>query len=247
MSILSTLKMVAVDQVCLHEAHEAVRLEDTGRAIREDGFLRNPPLAVRMSDGRYLIVDGAHRTCALQSIGCRRIPVQVVDGKGLTIESWGHVVEKGLWYERLLSHPDLALEGEVALAEVTNAQGETTRLYCSANASPLEAWHRIVSAYSRDQAVRRVASGTPLSLRENQVLLTYPSCSLHELEKIVCEGQVVPAGVTRFTVQGRILNLRIPLRLMTERTMNAGEWEELLMQWSPSMRLYSEPVYFCEV
>jgi hypothetical protein len=100
------------------------------------------------------------------------------------------------------------------LAEVTNAEGETLFAKLMRAERHLEAWHRIVSAYSRDQAVHRVESDTGLLLEPDQVLFKYPSCTLADLEAVVRAGQVVPAGVTRFNVQNRILDLRFPLSVL---------------------------------
>ena len=214
------IELVKIEKVCLHEAHETLRLEETCRAIREDGVLLHPPLAVRMKDDRYMIIDGAHRTCALQRLGCRRIPLQVVDEQCFTLDSWGHVVQKGAWFDQLLLDSTLLWQAErpqdLMLAEVTDAQGETLFATPKQAGHHLKAWHRIVAAYSRDQAVARVADDTGLHLEPDQVLLKYPSCTLGYLEAVVRAGQVVPAGVTRFVVQNRILNLRFPLPFLMD-------------------------------
>jgi L-serine kinase (ATP) / ParB family transcriptional regulator, heme-responsive regulator len=212
------IELVKIEKICLHEEHETLRLEDTCQAIREDGVLLHPPLAIRMKDDRYMIIDGAHRTCALQRLGCMRVPLQVVDERSFTLDSWGHVVKKGAWFDQLLQDPDLVWQAErpqdLMLAEVTDAQGVTLFAKPKQAGHHLKTWHRIVAAYSRDQAVERVADDMGVHLEPDQVLLKYPSCTLGYLEAVVRAGQVVPAGVTRFNVPNRILNLRLPLPVL---------------------------------
>lgn len=57
----------------------------------------------------------------------------------------------------------------------------------------------------------------------------------------------MPAGVTRYMVNGGLLNLQIPLKLLLESQFVQEEWDQYREQWADSLRLYSEPVYLCEV
>ncbi|BCU80733.1 bifunctional transcriptional regulator/O-phospho-L-serine synthase SbnI [Polycladomyces abyssicola] len=253
-NLLSTLQLIDTDQICLHEAHEPSRLHRICEAIKREGVLRHPPLGIRMRDGRYLIIDGAHRTCALKKLGCLRIPLQVVTKEEVMLESWEHMVPVGTWLDRLRHHPRLRWEERVdeanPVAEVVEQDGRSFFLVpveeCNHALSRLHLWHEVVDAYSRNCAVQRLPQGGGQLPDEGKVILRYPVCRLEELEQIVLSGNVMPAGVTRFVVSGRLLNLRIPLHLLTQQVIS-DEWEKLCRQWSDSLRLYDEPVYYCEV
>jgi len=253
-SVLSTLKLIEIEKICLHEAHECMRLLETSRAIEEDGMLRNPPLAVQMRDGRYLIIDGAHRTGSLHCIGCHRVPVQVVEEGEFKLEAWYHAVPVGEWLRTLQADSFLRFteqrEGE-PVAEMDQADGTTLFIYPAERPDKpinrLEAWHRIVMSYSSAHSVTRVAPSTPHVVQADTVLMRFPACHLSQLEEVVMTGNVMPAGVTRFTVPGRLLNLRIPLDLLKSERYDRSDWERLCAQWAGSLRLYSEAVYFCEV
>jgi L-serine kinase (ATP) / ParB family transcriptional regulator, heme-responsive regulator len=254
MNVLSSLQVMEAERICLHEEHEPARLDDTCSALCQDGVLRHPPLAMRMKDGRYLILDGAHRTAALRQMGCRWIPVQVVDPADFRLEAWDHLVPMGTWLYGLLHDAHLRWEAErrhkQLVAEVMYPSGKRLYLYAREKShdrsEKLHAWHRIVSAYSRKYAVQRVARGSVSLPEEGTVCLRYPVCTIEEIEKIVASGQVMPAGVTRFLVSGRLLNLRIPLFLLTGSTFNHQEWEHYRKQWEGALRLYAEAVYLCE-
>ncbi|MFC4766592.1 ParB N-terminal domain-containing protein [Effusibacillus consociatus] len=252
--VSSKLQLVDIDQICLHEAHEPSRLVDTCEAIEEEGVLRHPPLAVLMRDGRYLILDGAHRTCALQNLGCRRIPVQVVEQDEFLLEAWVHLVPIGPWLGQLRDDSSLNWVTHISngwpIAQLVEQDGQTYFLHPKGSEDDafvrLDAWHRVVEAYSKEYPVQRMPESSNPPPEAGKVILRYPACSLSELEELVMAGRVLPAGVTRFVVSGRLLNLRIPLHLLTD-PLSPGEWERLCARWSESLRLYSEAVYYCEV
>lgn len=285
---ISQLKVVDMDQICLHETHECVRLDKTCQAILVEGVLRNPPLAAKMKDGRYLILDGAHRTCSLQKLGCLRSVVQLVHDDFFQLESWHHVVPTGDWLDRLLQDTSLRIEPAPLLATesthvlatdsalllatqsasnsatessslptiepvatLVDSAGTEYYLYPATAADDpsarLNAWHQIVTSYCRDHSVQRIAAGEVTIPSPGHVLLRYPATTVEELDALVTANQVMPAGVTRCIVQGRLLNLRVPLDLLTAPTFQQDVWEGLCDRWKQSLRLYSEAVYLCEV
>ncbi|TCP55764.1 hypothetical protein EV586_103418 [Tumebacillus sp. BK434] len=272
---ISQLKVVDIDQLCLHETHECVRLDKTCQAILVEGVLRNPPLAAKMKDGRYLILDGAHRTCSLQKLGCLRSVVQVVHDDYFQLESWHHIVPTGAWVDQLLEDPLLRIEcaplqiaapaapaaslasGSAAfsavqpVATLVVATGTEHFIYPATDvddpSARLNAWHQIVTSYCRDHSVQRIAAGEVAVPSHGQVLLRYPATTVEELDALVTANQVMPAGVTRCIVQGRLLNLRVPLDLLTAPDFQADVWAGLCDRWKQSLRLYSEAVYLCEV
>ncbi|MFD2171874.1 ParB N-terminal domain-containing protein [Tumebacillus lipolyticus] len=253
--VVSDLKVVDIDQICLHETHECVRLEKTCQSILTEGVLRNPPLAAQMRDGRYLILDGAHRTCSLQKLGCLRSVVQLVNADFFQLEAWHHVVPDGAWLQELLTDPDLRIEAiplsAPAVASLVNGEGKELFFYAAKEVNDpsarLRAWHRVVTSYSQNYAVKRVACGEVERPEAGSVLMRYPATTLEELDALVSCGQVMPAGVTRCIVQGRMLNLRVPLDLLTAPVFQEEVWAELCDRWKRSLRLYSEAVYLCEV
>ncbi|MFQ5986549.1 MAG: ParB N-terminal domain-containing protein [Thermoplasmata archaeon] len=70
-----------------HEEFLPELLEETRKAIEEDGFVREPILAERE---HYIILDGHHRYGALLELGCRWVPVFLVDydDDGVRVETW---------------------------------------------------------------------------------------------------------------------------------------------------------------
>ncbi|AMA71824.1 MULTISPECIES: ParB N-terminal domain-containing protein [Aneurinibacillus] len=252
--ILSSLRLIDIKKICLHEEHEHTRLAQTCAAISTDGVLRHPPLAMQMSDGRYLILDGAHRTNALQNLGCKRIAVQIIEREEIQIGSWDHVIPMGEWLEQLKNHPSIRWQTErVKSAPIVQVVTDTNKYYVyegAAESSPLTRlaiWHLIVNAYRKDYSIKRIISGHEYHVEKGMVRLCYPAYTLQEIESIVLSGAVMPAGVTRVVVNGRLLNLNIPLSYLMAGSLNQAEWEQKKEQWARALRLYAEAVYLCEV
>lgn len=70
-----------------HEEFLPKLLRETREAIEKEGFVRQPILVER---DHYIILDGHHRYGALLELGCRRIPVYIVDyfQDAVRIDTW---------------------------------------------------------------------------------------------------------------------------------------------------------------
>ncbi|MBL0388741.1 ParB N-terminal domain-containing protein [Tumebacillus sp. ITR2] len=250
---VNTLQVVDLDRIRFHEEYEPHRLDVTSYAIRMEGVLRHPPIAMQMRDGSFVILDGAHRTHALEALGCRRAVLQVVTPEQFALESWSHALPSGEWLELLKQDPEIEWSDEnldgMALTEVVEACGERYFLYPAGRSLELEmrlsVWHRIVDAYTKKLPVQRFSQriGEP---GVGMVHFCYPAWSIDELEEIVLRERVMPAGVTRCIVEGRVLNLRVPLDMMLAPTLDQERWTQLREQWGRSLRLYTESVFLCE-
>src|SRR5512135_1165141 len=88
-----TLRIVSLSDVVLHEQVETRRVERLLVSLQNDWLLKNPPIVTQF-DGKYIVLDGATRTTALERIRCRDIIVQVVDydAPGVILETWNHLL-----------------------------------------------------------------------------------------------------------------------------------------------------------
>lgn len=251
-NILSTLMLVDSEQIIVHERFEPKRLRRTVQSIRKDGVVKNSIMAIQM-DGQYFVIDGTHRVNALKQLGCRRVPVQVVDQNQYKLEFWSHLVLYGEWIERLRNHPELIWKTDCEMgqpiASLVDNLGKTHYLFHREKSSVLDyldAWHEIVSSYSETQDVIRLAESEGSVPEKGYVLLRFPKYDFKQIRDIVNQGKIIPAGITRFIVDGRLLNLNIPLQLLISKKVDEKEWENLRTYWSHHLRYYSESVYLCE-
>jgi len=87
------LRIVPLDRILLHEAHDAKRVERVMAAMRQDGYLRNP-IIVTERQGHYVQLDGATRSMALGEMGMPCALVQIVSyaDPEVSLSSWNHVL-----------------------------------------------------------------------------------------------------------------------------------------------------------
>ncbi|ASS74004.1 hypothetical protein CIG75_02750 [Tumebacillus algifaecis] len=251
--ILGNLQLVDASDILLHETHEDVRLASLCQSLEQDGVLRNPPIAVQTQGGQYLIIDGAHRTQAMQMLGYDKILIQVVDRNRISIGCWEHVVPLGEWWNSLREDPlfrwETELSSEQPIAEFLEADGTRRWLYPIDDVrhlmQRLALWHRVTQAYATTVTVNRQPLGWGGLPPANTVLVRFERCTLEELETVVAAGEVMPSGVTRFEIDDRLLNVCVPLQYLKE-IGGSNALHQFLDDKRNKLRYYSKSVYFCE-
>jgi len=249
---LNDLRLVELDQLILHEAHDKDRLLRLRDRVEAEGEQRNPIIISSQGDC-CLVLDGAHRVRALQELGSRLALVQLVEPPE-TAESWAHLLDD-------IGLPDFrgVREVEVSerprkrpLAEVETAGGR--RVFLGSREVGLLAEVRALwvlqTLYPEGVVVRRVEPDASFKLTEGEVMIRYRPFTPGELVEIVRSGAVLPAGITRFRVRERILGVRYPLEKMKNgdapaRNAELKAFVERL--WRENrIRYYGEPVVLFE-
>ena len=69
-------RLIEIRQLYGHEQIRPSLLQELTEQIRFDGILKRPVL---VADRDFVILDGHHRVEALRYLGCKRIPVYLVD------------------------------------------------------------------------------------------------------------------------------------------------------------------------
>jgi hypothetical protein len=251
-SSLEDLFLVDLGCLILHEAHDEDRLVSLRERIEAEREQRNP-IIVSPHEDRYLVLDGAHRVRALGELGSRFALVQVVEPPEKA-EGWGHLLD-GIGRAELDNIEGIEVSdrpGDTLLAEVETAGGET--LLLSAKEDGLRGRVRALwdlrSFYPRGAVVRRVEPDGTARLSGGEALIRYQPFTPGELAEIVDSGTVLPAGITRFRIQERVLGVRYPLDRMKEgdpSARNAELREFVERRWEENrVRYYGEPVVLFE-
>lgn len=252
-NIMSSMLLINPNQIIFHETQEDIRLNSICNSIQQEGFIKNPPIVLKLNDN-YLLLDGAHRTKALISLGCRRIPVQVVPEKDIQLSSWSHLLSIDTWWYSLKESSYISWSrvetAQKCLVKVTEPSGNQWFLYKDTKASnqlsEIDMWHHIVEMYQYNTKIKRVTKDTMIQLNSNEVLLSYPKFLLEDLKKIVGAGRIMPAGVTRTLIKNRLLNLQIPLNILKVECCVREKWDSFCQDRAINLRSYSEPVLILE-
>ncbi|HSJ29093.1 MAG TPA: NAD(P)-dependent oxidoreductase [Acidimicrobiia bacterium] len=262
------LRFVSLDQVVPHEATDPRRSVRLAESIREEGILRNPPIVASVGD-RYVVLDGATRTDALRTMGLPHVVVQDVGVEDdLDLETWHHVVRTiepdtletvlaGVEGIDLTTSPaeeaaDRVIESG-ALCSVRFVDGRAFVL--TAGGNRFDALATISNAYTAAAVVSRTLE-TDLSkiatwYPDAVALVQYPEFTVSQVLAAARSGRLLPAGVTRFLIPGRVLRLELPIAMMSdERDLDAkNRWlhDHLAeKQRHGRIRYYREPVYLLD-
>jgi hypothetical protein len=251
-SSLEDLFLVDLGCLILHEAHDEDRLVSLRERIEAEREQRNP-IIVSPHEDRYLVLDGAHRVRALGELGSRFALVQVVEPPEKA-EGWGHLLD-GVGRAELDNIEGIEVSdrpGDTLLAEVETAGGETLLLSAKEDGlrGRVRALWNLQSFYPRGAVVRRVEPDGTARLSGGEALIRYQPFTPGELAEIVDSGTVLPAGITRFRIQERVLGVRFPLDRMKEgdpSARNAELREFVERRWEENrVRYYGEPVVLFE-
>jgi L-serine kinase (ATP) / ParB family transcriptional regulator, heme-responsive regulator len=255
MNLKSSLKLIEIDKILLHEPYEPARLTKIKNAIKLEGVVRNPIIALSLDTEKYLVLDGAHRLNALKEMGCLRVPIQIVNPNQVVIHAWHHLVSIGEWFEKLKKHPSIvvtrtSINNETPVASLSFHDNESLYFYVNHStidaSKKFEVWHDIVNSYSNHQEVIRLPAHSEENPKPGFIRIHYPATCMETIRKVVQLKKLYPAGVTQFNVNGRLLNLRIPYHFLISKNVDELEWEKLCNHREDKLRLYSEKVYLYE-
>jgi phosphoglycerate dehydrogenase-like enzyme len=264
------LRFVEVDKVMPHESVDHKRSGRLAERVREEGVLRNPPLVARVDD-RYVVLDGATRSDALRQLGYRHTVVQdVAVDDGLALETWHHVVrdiDPDALVAVLDAVPRTSMEVVEAndaamraieyggLCSVTTVDGRAFVIHPEHGANRFDALAAVAEAYidaatvsrNLERNVRALAGWYP----DMVALVEYPQFTVEQVLLAAGSGRLLPAGVTRFLIPGRVLRLDIPLEMLADdRTLaEKNRWLQDYLREKERrgrIRYYREPVYLLD-
>jgi hypothetical protein len=268
---LPEIRMLSSEKLVTHEDCDPRRVEKLSQRIRQEGLFKHPPIVAEIPNAdRYVVLDGANRTTAVQSLSMPHIVAQLVqyEEPGVVLDTWYHVVagmpiqdfEHSLTQVTGLKLEDSSLEqARQALAEhhaaayivcesgvriVCNTSGQLCPDVCMLKS--------IVSAYSGRSDIFRASNDIWAKQKPYYpgitALVIFPRLTPQDVIEAARTGQKVPTGITRHIISPRALNINIPLWVL------AVDWplaqkERWLAEWlmermsSDAIRYYSEPTF----
>jgi threonine dehydratase len=268
-----SLEVVPTEQVVPHEHIDEKRVARLMSRLEEEKYLINPPLTT-LWNGRYVILDGATRYASMRGLGFPYLIVQVVDAEqtGFQLHTWYHAISADTpgsqqsianlltqleAVEGLELLPLSSAETGGVLAQpdticyLLDRQGQVTAARLVSSANRLAVMNAIVNTYNAWGNVERTLL-TDLERLKGQfpdlvAVAVYPQFSPIEVFEAASHGNLLPAGLTRFVIPGRILRLNADLSRLRQPESLADKraWFNnfLAERLSHSrLRYYQEPV-----
>jgi hypothetical protein len=231
------LAFVPVDKLLIHEWHDDQRTPPLVERMLASGVFRNPPIVSPLKDGsgRYMVLDGANRTTALQKMDYPHALVQVVnpDDPGLKLMNWNHVVW-GLapqdFLDGLQGIPDArlmpgksdraSLIGDRDLAIVQMPRGERYSLCTDTQelTQRVGLLNAVVDSYIQRASLDRTSDWSVVRLvaayKNLSGLVIFPRFDIQQVLNLAGQGCLLPPGITRFQVSPRALHVNYPLEAL---------------------------------
>lgn len=264
------LQFVPLDKVFPHEKVDQRRVEKLMRRFEVEGRLANPPIVAQAGD-RYVVLDGATRTAALKELGYPHVIVQVAHAKEeLELHTWIHAVRQAKpaqLIQLLRELPEISLietskdqvldelAEQGGLCYLKTVEGKIFIIRRNHGINRLDALNKLTEAYINAYLVTRTLNGDVVSLHREfpdlAALVVFPEYTVDQVLQIAQAGRVLPAGITRFIIPGRVLRLNAELRhLKSDQPLSEkNEWlHQLLMDklGKNKIRYYQEPVYLLD-
>jgi len=281
------LRIVPLGRLVEHEFNDAQRTWPLAQRLKAEGLLKNPPIAASLAeeegeddpstgsgrDPRFVVLDGANRVTALNSLGYSHILVQVVryEQPFVTLTTWHHVVTgmdqaqfsadlnalEGLEFQPLdLLHARAGLSRREFLAYLIRADGHVLAARTEAPRRNVHEQNRLLNAMVDTYKDRgKLFRATTDNLDEAghlypdlTGLVIFPNYDPAEVLALARDGELLPTGLTRHLIQGRALRTNYPLsELSSSDTLEAKNAR--LQAWlkqklaSKEIRFYGEATY----
>jgi len=234
------LELISLDTIELQERPDRERLKILVAGMDKSQVLRDPPIVARGLRGKLIQLDGTTRLMALKALGCTHAVVQVVDyndSSQVLIKSWVHVskVNRKKFLGHLKSIKNVLTEGfklglgltltghPLAVASIIFRDGKGLSIVGGYDLfKRVKLIQNVVDLYSalisRDREISIESMGQLKEFfqkhKEKNVALFFPSFSAQEIFALMKKGVILPQGITRHIVNGRLLRINYPLEML---------------------------------
>jgi len=233
---LPQLKIVHISDIIFHEDPDEERSTKLIEYIRKENCLKNPPVvAINPGNNKYILLDGANRLTALQSLNIPDVLVQHIDlfDHGLKFLHWHHAVEKfskTSFLESIKSLPDISIVTDGAN---TLANDKDRDLLCQIQFADSGVYivhahedlfqrvkdlRNITNIYKGFQFMDRVSYTNLEHLKKNYpkfcALIVFRKLVKEELVQLTNNGVRIPSGITRIILPKRALRINVPLDIL---------------------------------
>jgi phosphoglycerate dehydrogenase-like enzyme len=266
-----SLQVLPLDKVIPHERVDPERVARLRQVLKKDMKLKNPPVVTEWQEC-YVVLDGATRVTALKEMGFQYIVAQVVahnDGK-ITLQAWSHVkqgIEVEDLFRSLSSLPEIRLTPANLdfIQDMMVEQGGLCYLIfpnkkafvieATPGCNRLDALNKLVTTYIEGGQVARTTHSDFAAVKHKfpdmSGLFVFPTFSVDQVLQISKAGKVLPAGITRFIIPGRVLRVNIDLKRLAKDESAAlkSVWLNQVisnLQVNHRIRYYEEPVYLLD-
>ncbi len=261
------LKVVPLNKVFPHEQIDPQRVERLIQRLKVSDVFTNPPIVVQ-SDDHYIVLDGATRVSSFKKLGYPHIVVQILSEQdNYTLKTWFHAI-RGIDTDELLGYltdlPEIAIHKidpayvQTEMFEkncICDMQTRDKTKYCIEHkygVNYIEALNTLTKLYINISHVSRtLINNVDILINEFSdltAIVVFPILSMGQVRQAADNSNVVPAGITRFIIPGRVMHLNADFDyLRSDQSIEEkNKWLQNLVierHANDQVRYYAEPMY----
>ena len=264
------LAVVPLDKVFPHELIDPRRVDRLIEKLNQSDIFTNPPVVVRSKD-YYVVLDGATRVSSFKKLGYPHMIVQILkDTENYELGTWHHAIRK-IDTDKLIKLLDDLPEITMVKSDLKTVQADIVEhgglcyiqtvdktiyhIQPNAGFNHLVALNKLTDLYiNASHVTRTLHHDVEILVDEFPDLagvVVFPVFTLDQVLQIADTGNVVPAGITRFIIPGRVMRINASFDyLKSGRDLDEkNNWlYDLVMERlaNDSVRYYAEPVYLMD-
>ena len=264
------LEVIRIKDILTHEELDPTNSKELVNFLKKSQTLSNPIIVASLGNKQYLQLDGMNRIYSFKTLGIKTITAQVVDYNNqeeIGLSSWLHIfngdIKKFIDFIKkdqslIVSQGKMDQVGHRYIKEkdfgrlcsiVTNKK-EVFFISTGGNFSEkIKRMNYLVSFYKNNLS----RGALPYTLNhdsikkffkqysDDNIIVIFPTFTPQQIIESAKSGVLLPTGITRHLVKGRVLNIDLPLSLFNNKKSPKEQNEEqdkiLLKKRS---RLYEE-------
>ncbi len=265
------LEVIAIKDILTHEELDPSNSKELISFLKKSQTLSNPIIVASLGKKKYLQLDGMNRIHSFKMLGIKTITSQIVDyndQEEIQLSSWLHIFRGDLKKFINFIKKDKSLivsQGRMdqvghryiketdfgRLCTIVTNKKEVFFISTGGNFSDkIKRMNYLVSFYKDN-----LSRGTlPYTLDHDNVKLffkqypkdnivvVFPTFTPQQIIESANSRVLLPTGITRHLVRGRVININLPLNLFNEKKSlkeQNKEQDRILLQ--KRSRLYEEP------
>ena len=264
------LEVIPVKDILVHEELDPSNSKELINFLKKSQNLSNPIIVASLGQKKYLQLDGMNRSFSFKQLGIKTITSQIVDYSNqeeIELSSWLHIF-KGVTKKFLnFIKKDRALivnQGSMdqvghryikesdfgRLCTIVTKKKEVFFVSTGGNFSEkIKRMNYLVSFY-KDNLSRGALPYTlnhdsiKVFFKQNpndNIIVIFPTFTPQQIIGSAKSGVLLPTGITRHLVKGRVLNINLPLSLFdNKKSLREQNEEQDRILFGKRSRLYEE-------
>lgn len=264
------LEVIAIKDILTHEELDPSNSKELINFLKKSQTLSNPIIVASLGEGKYLQLDGMNRIYSFKTLGIKTITAQVVDYNNqeeIQLSSWLHIFKGDIkkFLNFIKKDPSLIVRlGKMdqvghryikekdfgRLCTVVNNKKEVFFISTGGSFSEkIKRMNYLVSFYKNNLS----RGALPYTLNQDtikvffkqnpqdNIIVIFPTFTPQQIIESAKTEVLLPTGITRHLVKGRVLNINLPLSLFdNKKSLKEQNKEQDKILLSKRSRLYEE-------